>query len=499
MAKKENKIKWVEVARRGPTQPLLVIDSFLESYKEGYFGRAHRVRWNPQYYRQFDRARWFSKEDYERYGAILKKASRGNKVTLFTYAQEYHKRITAYRNFGNKYSQEVFSSYTNRKLAKVFSEWFEHTKQIWSFGYDYIFINQFLPDTVSSIVADKVTDVWKQNKYLGILFEADEASEVQLEKRNLINIARYIRTNQLNISDKVIEKKLQNHLNKFAHLGFYYFRGSAYTIKDLKKRLTGYIKLSPSEFKKFLSDFRRRDKGGAQTRKVIKELQMDKKIMLYVQYIKRWASLSNHVDETFGYVVHKLMPLWQEIAKRLGITYKQFYFLLGNEVITALQKSELTKSLKQESIMRHRDHLLILEGGRKKILVGKALERYAKKEKQKEVKIKNTKLLKGQAASPGYVKGRIRLVFVVHDVDKVERGEILVATATNPTYVPAMERAQAIVTDEGGLLSHAAIVSRELKVPCVVGTKIATKVLKDGDLVEVDANKGAVRIIKKAN
>ena len=67
---------------------------------------------------------------------------------------------------------------------------------------------------------------------------------------------------------------------------------------------------------------------------------------------------------------------------------------------------------------------------------------------------------------------------------------------TTPDFVPAMEKAAAIVTDRGGILCHAAIVSREMSKPCIIGTKIATKVLKDGDLVEVDADKGVVRKIK---
>jgi pyruvate,water dikinase len=67
---------------------------------------------------------------------------------------------------------------------------------------------------------------------------------------------------------------------------------------------------------------------------------------------------------------------------------------------------------------------------------------------------------------------------------------------TNPDYVPYMKIAAAIVTDEGGTTCHAAIASRELKVPCVVGTRIATKILKDGDVVEVDADNGIIRIIK---
>lgn len=68
---------------------------------------------------------------------------------------------------------------------------------------------------------------------------------------------------------------------------------------------------------------------------------------------------------------------------------------------------------------------------------------------------------------------------------------------TTPDFVPAMKKAAAVITDEGGITCHAAIMSRELGIPCVIGTKIATKVLRDGDLVEVDAEKGVVRILKK--
>ena len=75
----------------------------------------------------------------------------------------------------------------------------------------------------------------------------------------------------------------------------------------------------------------------------------------------------------------------------------------------------------------------------------------------------------------------------------LEEGDILIANSTTPNYIPIMAKASAFLTDEGGITSHAAIVSRELGIPCIIGTKVATKVFKDGDLVEVDANEGVVR------
>ena len=104
--------------------------------------------------------------------------------------------------------------------------------------------------------------------------------------------------------------------------------------------------------------------------------------------------------------------------------------------------------------------------------------------------------IKGVVAFAGKAQGIVKVVKRVEDLQKVKEGDILVAPMTFPSFIIAMKYAAAFVTDEGGITCHAAIVAREMKKPCVIGTKIATKVLKDGDLVEVDANKGVVKILK---
>lgn len=101
--------------------------------------------------------------------------------------------------------------------------------------------------------------------------------------------------------------------------------------------------------------------------------------------------------------------------------------------------------------------------------------------------------LTGETAYAGYARGVVRVVRRLDQMDKVETGDILVSPMTTPNFLPAMKKASAFVTDEGGLTCHAAIVAREMKKPCIVGTRIATKVLKDGDRVEVDSNRGIVR------
>jgi len=101
-------------------------------------------------------------------------------------------------------------------------------------------------------------------------------------------------------------------------------------------------------------------------------------------------------------------------------------------------------------------------------------------------------LLKGQGAAPGVASGKVVIIRDVRDVGKVKEGDILVTKMTNPDMVPAMRKVAAIVTDEGGMTCHAAIVSRELGTPAVVGTKNATNLLKNNQLVTVDGEKGHI-------
>ncbi|MEM4295831.1 MAG: phosphoenolpyruvate synthase, partial [Candidatus Anstonellales archaeon] len=112
---------------------------------------------------------------------------------------------------------------------------------------------------------------------------------------------------------------------------------------------------------------------------------------------------------------------------------------------------------------------------------------------EEQIKIEEKKiLLKGLAASPGIGVGKVKIITKKEELGKIQQGDILVTKMTNPDYVPAMKRASAIVTDEGGLTSHAAIVSRELGIPAIVGTGNATQVLKEGMEITVDAKTGVV-------
>ena len=101
-------------------------------------------------------------------------------------------------------------------------------------------------------------------------------------------------------------------------------------------------------------------------------------------------------------------------------------------------------------------------------------------------------LVRGLGASPGIATGNVKIVLDIDELDKIEEGDVMVTTMTTPDMVPAMRRASGIVTDEGGVTCHASIISRELGIPCVVGTGDATKTLKENTGVTLDGKKGLV-------
>lgn len=115
-----------------------------------------------------------------------------------------------------------------------------------------------------------------------------------------------------------------------------------------------------------------------------------------------------------------------------------------------------------------------------------------KKEKASGLSIAESPILTGNPASPGIGNGPVRILKSPKEIAKVEKGDVLVAPMTSPDYVPAMKKASAIITDQGGQTSHAAIVSRELGIPCVVGTEKATKTLREGSIVVVNGETGQI-------
>ncbi len=162
-------------------------------------------------------------------------------------------------------------------------------------------------------------------------------------------------------------------------------------------------------------------------------------------------------------------------------------------LVAELERGKLNNN---ETTRRKEFYLAVFARGQAKVYAGTATRALLKKEGFKKVKIKNSKIIKGTPVNRGKVRATAVLILHLDDFKtKSVVNKVVICPETIIEYTPYLKQAKALVTDQGGLTCHAAIVSRELKIPCVVGTKIATKVFKDGDMVEVDAEKGIAKRI----
>lgn len=186
----------------------------------------------------------------------------------------------------------------------------------------------------------------------------------------------------------------------------------------------------------------------------------------------------------------KMVEVWDQFWKQ---KHKDFLEIIN--LVTPNEAFSLERLSPQEIIsIKSRENGVALFNGSLNPL--SHLENILKEnnlEIEEEKNLSATLEFKGKVAYKGKVQGRARLILLSKHISTMKKGEVLVTEMTSPDYLPAIKKAAAIVTDEGGVTCHAAIVSRELGIPCVVGTKIATQVLKSGDFIEVDANKGIIR------
>ena len=296
----------------------------------------------------------------------------------------------------------------------------------------------------------------------------------------------------MNELDKALRGKIENHYKKYLWL-HYTYEGPILELDYFIKIWQGLIR--ENKIKLLILETKNRIKKSTRIRNnIIKELDFNKKEKQLFNIAKDIVWLKGYRKDCMYYGMYVLDKIAMEIGRRLNLSLRQMRYFCNWEIESAL----LQKKFNIDELNRRYNFSVIYSksDGRPKIFSGeKGIKFLAglKLEKEKALKVKE---LKGGTAYPGKAKGRVKIVETVEDMKKMNKGDVLVSETTYPALVPAMKLASAIITNVGGLTCHAAIVARELKIPCVVGAKIATKVLKDGDLVEVDANKGIIKTIK---
>lgn len=379
-----------------------------------------------------------------------------------------------------------WNQFSNKQLAQFYNEYHWLYQKFIGAVSTGILISEAMAKNLKSKL-EKSANVYslKDNLDLAVrtISTPEKLSMTALEELEFLKLA---------LDAKFSEKKLDRHCRKWSYIPVY----AAYpewTLEDYKLRLK---QLNRKTAKTKLYELINH-----------KSLLMKQKKLIYTKFnlLKQDQEMANLLSKyiywrindetTIGLMTHSRKIFFDAIGKRLFISPKQLSFMTREETVSALKTGKVDLALANE---RMKGFAQIINPDGVAVISGKDFKQLSKQVKLSSAAGSKQKasVLIGTPANPGLVKGRVRIVLEPSLIKKIKRGDILVTTNTTPAYVVAMKISGAILTEEGGITSHAAIVSRELGVPCIIGIPSVTKILKDGDMVEVDASKGIVRKLK---
>ncbi len=440
-------MEWHLLSTRGRDHAIFVIDIVYFGLKNRYDKKFYDVDLTFTNYRQFLNKREIAKKDYDEVSRRLEIWSKNEPQKILNIAQKSLGFIKKLKVMARQWKKEKAWEDDSRWIELI-TAFREYASRYWAgpIFYTYLFLGErIVPERIDSL-ANKG---FPKDKLM-LLIEPQEKTEMT----ELLD--RISRGEDLTVLSDI-----------YGHLGRYYFWGNSYTPEDLK---------------------------GLKGRKIAHttpDLKLPGRDAVFFSAVRKFALVANKADEAANLVIDVLQPMWHSIADRFDITYEQMANMQIEEVIGSIRKSRLTVP-KDELKRRCKGHLFWYHDG-KIILKTQDLDKYD------EGKVMSgPKTLKGKNASvTRNFTGMVRIVNTPKDMKKFRKGEILVTPMTNPQFLPVMEKAKAIITDDGGMLCHAAIVAREMKKPCIVGTLNATKALKDNDMISVNAKTGVIKVIKR--
>lgn len=270
---------------------------------------------------------------------------------------------------------------------------------------------------------------------------------------------------------------IDDHVEEFGWLGARWYLGSTFCAEDVRRRVVALVARAQS----FAAPLRSEERSLDWRRPIVERL----------------AFLRTHRAEVINKAIWIIRPLLTAIGHHLGADYSEVVHLFPDEIVAALRTRapplEVARARRLgcgTALLDDEFHLL---DGPQAIEAFKRMVNLPGAVSSGLSDAGRTPLLRGVVACPGKARGRARLVWTKDDGAKVLAGDILITVMTYPNLVASMQRAAAIVTDDGGLLSHAAVTARELEKPCLIDTRRATEIFRDGDLVEVDCDAGFIR------
>jgi phosphohistidine swiveling domain-containing protein len=415
------------------------------------------------------------KEEYENSGKKFFEKVKKDPEIMFKVLTKVEEAAKEIFRLGRKWQNIDLTRLTDLRLIKTHQELFKWDEQLWQKGQIQNLLelhNSYLSQYTKEVIGKNFLES-EINEIFKILTTSTYHTITERQDEGFLKL--------LTGSTK---KDLFRHYRKYTWMT-YGWAGPAldleYFIETLRearknKKIVKELKLRINERKALL----------VKQKEILKKFDpTQRRLALILRAILESKAIRVDAHSMTYFTGERLLA---EIGKRLDLSLNQMRVVESKNVPRLFKGYDVNQINNEYNLV-----VYFSQGGKLTKLTGKAAKGKYAYAKSKIPKVKPANEIRGELAYAGKIRGRVRLILDIKDGHKFKQGEILVSRITDPSYVPLMKKASAIVTDVGGITSHAAIVSRELHKICIVGTNIGTKVLKDGDLVEVDADKGIVR------
>ncbi|MFH1771080.1 MAG: PEP-utilizing enzyme [archaeon] len=390
--------------------------------------------------------------------------------------KKFFRRTKIFEKFTRNLEKTNLTKLSKKELLKLYKDYsYEYRKLIILGEPLALYVKDKLTEHLEKELKEKSRNVTRD---VNFLVSNDYINFTKREEIDILKLA--LKANKNNIN-----KLIKEHTKKYFWIPFDY----GVTTWDEKHFMKEYNKIKDA--KKELDNIKTYYKNLRKNQRALeKKLKLTRYQRSLFEAQREFAIIMDYKKEVFTKGHYKVEPLSREIAKRLGLTFNQMRCLENNELFLCLEG----KMKPDKKVLDERMKFSIVKltlGGEYVYFIGKKARDFY--EKNLVPKVKDSKVIKGRSASKGKYRGKARVILNAKNIGKIKEGEVLVTYMTSPDYTIGMKKAGAFVTDEGGMTCHAAIVARELGKPCVIGTKHGTRIIKDGDMVEVDADKGVVR------
>jgi len=438
---------------------------------------------------------YFSGREWGTFAEAVVNRIKGDEAFIYQHAKECLDVCERIKTLTAAARDSEVRSWSNEKVRNWYVEYLDLFDHYYLFVWTPHVIEEYIEGTLKEKLKDELgrrNELGKFDDYLGIITTKVRPNLAEIEELELLNLAKDIShaggkvTNQL-------DERIDTHVRKWCWLPFYSLDMDIWTKAYFVDRATK----TPSPESELERRRSERDAKDKQLQEIKGELGANPGLVKLIELTQQYLFLRTDRTDALRIILHNIKPVLEELGHRMGLSYGEVIYLTPEEILDYLEHERIVS---RDELARRQRHFLIITVGDGPVeivsneaeineTIQKQLgERYGKREK--ELLIQGTGIYHGQAT------GKVKLVETREDWDMMEEGDILVTIMTTPEMVPVYLKAKAIVTDEGGMTCHAAIVSRELRIPCVIGTGNATTVLEDGMTVEVDSEQGIVKVIE---